>query len=80
MKIIEYLSERISEEIGDANGYAMKALEYRDEYPELAQTLYDLSTEEMGHRPKDHSGGSFGRPVKSVYLRIPSLNVSLRIR
>ena len=55
MKIIETLSEKIEEEINDAKEYARMALEYRDEYPALAQTLYDLSTEEMGHMSRLHT-------------------------
>ena len=55
MKIIEILSEKISEEIHDAKSYAMMALEHRDDYPALARTLYDLSTEEMGHMSRLHA-------------------------
>lgn len=54
MKIIEILSDKISEEISDAKAYARMALEYREEYPELARTLHDLSTEEMGHMSRLH--------------------------
>lgn len=55
MKIIETLSEKIEEEINDAKEYARMALEYREEYPELAQTLNDLSLEEMGHMNRLHT-------------------------
>ena len=58
MKIIETLSDKIVEEIHDAKEYARMALEYRDEYPELAQTLYDLSTEEMGHMSRLHTAAA----------------------
>ena len=54
MKIIEILSDKISEEISDARAYARMALEYREEYPELAQTLHELSTEEMAHMNRLH--------------------------
>ena len=54
MKIIETLSDRIAEEIHDAKTYAMMALEHREDYPDLARTLYDLSTEEMGHMSRLH--------------------------
>ena len=54
MKIIEILSDKISEEISDAKAYAKMALEYREEYPDLARTLHDLSTEEMGHMSRLH--------------------------
>ena len=49
MKIIEYLSGRIEEEIGDACGYVKKALEVRDQDKALADVLFELSTEEMRH-------------------------------
>ena len=55
VKIIEKLSEKISEEIHDAKCYAKMAIENREEYPELAQTLYDLSVEEMGHMSRLHA-------------------------
>ena len=55
MKIIETLSEKISEEIHDAKEYAKMAIENRDMFPDLAKTLYDLSTEEMGHMFRLHS-------------------------
>ena len=55
MKIIEILSDKIVEEIHDAKEYARMALEYRDEYPDLAKTLHDLSTEEMGHMSRLHT-------------------------
>lgn len=55
MKLIETLSEKISEEIHDAKSYAKLALENREAYPELAQTLYDLSVEEMGHMSRLHT-------------------------
>ena len=49
MKVIKVLSEKISEEVCDAKAYAKLSIEYKDEYPELARTLYNLSTQEMEH-------------------------------
>lgn len=49
MKIIEKLCDMISEEIDDAEKYAKCALKHKDDYPDLAQTFYKLSNEEMDH-------------------------------
>jgi ferritin len=49
MKVIKVLSEKISEEIHDAKAYAQLAIEYKDEYPELSRSLYNLSLQEMDH-------------------------------
>ena len=54
MKIIEYYTDKIAEEIKDAKNYAMKALELRDTDPSQAKALYDLSVEEMGHMSRLH--------------------------
>ena len=54
MKIIEQLSEMISDEIDDAEKYAKCALEKKDEYPNLANLFYSLSTEEIGHMQRLH--------------------------
>ena len=55
MKIIETLSEKISEEIADAKAYAEMAIEHREDYPDMAQTLYTISLEEMDHMSRLHS-------------------------
>ena len=55
MKIIEKLSNRISEEIKDAKLYAEMALAEKDEHRSLADTLYTISTEEMRHMQMLHN-------------------------
>ena len=49
MKVIKILSDKIKEELCDAKSYAKMAIEYKEEYPELSRTLYNLSTQEMEH-------------------------------
>ena len=50
MKIIEYLSEKIEDEIDDSVDYAKHAILEKDLHPWLAELLYDLSLEETKHR------------------------------
>ena len=49
MKIIKQLSEYIEEELEDSEKYILKALEYKSEYPDTANTFYQLSVEEIRH-------------------------------
>ena len=55
MKIIKCLSEYIHDEIHDGEKYIKKALEVREEYPEVAELLNILSNEEMRHMQMLHT-------------------------
>ena len=55
MKIIEWLSERIEDEICDGETYIEKALLIRDEHTKLADTLSKISEEEMRHMALLHN-------------------------
>lgn len=58
MKIIERLSEKITEEIHDAKAYATMAVEYKEEYPDLSRTFYSLSLQEMDHMTILHNAAT----------------------
>lgn len=58
MKIIETLSDKIAEEIHDAKTYALLALEHREDYPDLARTLSEISAEELGHMSRLHDAAA----------------------
>lgn len=49
MEIIKSISEKIDEELHDAEKYIKCAYRERDEHPQLANTYYQLSLEEMKH-------------------------------
>jgi hypothetical protein len=49
MEIIRRISEKIDEELHDADKYIKCAYKVEEEYPELANTYYQLSLEEMKH-------------------------------
>ena len=55
MKIIKVISEKIKEELKDAEAYINLASEWRKEEPEAADMFAELSAEEMGHVEKLHS-------------------------
>ena len=49
MEIIRKISEKIDAELEDAQRYIRCAFKVKDEYPQLANTYYALSLEEMKH-------------------------------
>ena len=49
MEIIKNISEKIDEELHDAEKYIKCAFKVMDEFPQLADTYYHLSLEEMKH-------------------------------
>ena len=55
MKLIMKLSDRINDEIADAKYYAKHALKYRDKRRSLADTMYQISQEEMRHAQLLHA-------------------------
>ena len=54
MKIIKCLSEKIEEELHDAESYVDLAMKWKAEEPDTADLFYELSVEEMGHMQKLH--------------------------
>lgn len=55
MKLIRDLEELIEEEVSDIKKYAKMANEVREEHPQLAQVLYNISTQEEAHQQMLHS-------------------------
>lgn len=55
MKIIEWLSEQIEEEIADGKKYSEHALLWKQDYPKLADTLMKISEQEMQHMALLHN-------------------------
>lgn len=49
MEIIRKLTEKIDDELIDAEKYIKCAFKVEEEYPQLADTYYQLSLEEMKH-------------------------------
>ena len=54
MKIIKCLSEKIEDELNDAEEYIDLAMKWKTDAPDTADLFYELSTEEMGHMEKLH--------------------------
>ena len=54
MKIIKVMSEKIKEELKDAEAYIDLAMEWKKDQPEAADVFAELSAEEMGHVDKLH--------------------------
>ena len=55
MRIIKCLTTLINEELDDAEKYAKKALELKEDYPELAEAMFSLSGEELKHMSLLHT-------------------------
>ena len=49
MEIIKILSEKMTDEINDAEEYEKLALQYKDEHPDMARNLDMISHQEMEH-------------------------------
>lgn len=74
MNAIEYTARRVRDEVADAEHYAKKAIEYKVAMPELAETLYSLSAQEMDHAQRlyDSIKSADGREILDYeysYLR-----------
>ena len=54
MKIIKCLSEKIEDELNDAEEYIEDAIKWKAEVPDAAELFYQLSLEEMGHMERLH--------------------------
>lgn len=54
MKIIKCISEKIDEELKDADAYISLAMEWKEKDREAADLFYELSKEEMSHVDKLH--------------------------
>ena len=54
MKIIKCLSEKIEDEMDDAQDYIDLAMRWKQDEPDTADLFYTLSVEEMGHMDKLH--------------------------
>lgn len=55
MKVIKMLSEMIEDTIDCAEDYVKAAIEWKEEYPDVAKTLVSLSENEMSNMASLHS-------------------------
>ena len=55
MKIIKLLSEKIQDELDCAECYMKKAIQQKEEFPEVAQVFYTLSVGNMDRIDKLHT-------------------------
>lgn len=49
MKIIKKLAEMIEDELEGSEEYIELAMKHHEDFPEVAQTFYELAQTEMGH-------------------------------
>lgn len=49
MKMIIYLVEQMEDEIDDAESYYEKAIEVKDDFPNVSTTLIDIANQEIVH-------------------------------
>ena len=54
MDIYDEVASKIVDELHDAGSYAQMALDNREDNPELARTLHDISIQEMEHFNRLH--------------------------
>lgn len=54
MRIIKCVTEKIREEIHDADSYIDLAIKWKEEEPRTADLFAELAEEEMGHMEKLH--------------------------
>ena len=54
MNIIKCISEKIEDELSDAQAYIDLAMRWKQDEPETADLFYELSTEEMSHMERLH--------------------------
>lgn len=54
MKQIEKFMEQITDELDDTRNYAKWAAEIKEKWPDIAETLYTISTQEYKHATMLH--------------------------